>query len=384
MQLWSQLDKEALFGDGAEKTECCLSPEQKHQRLLMTVDAALHCLHLIRQTAVSAKPVSSVPSSVQVWMNRLEKILADELCLERDDNGRLVHITPLSKKKRGTYRICSATDPDATIRNHGPDKQDFGYNISVATTTDFIREIQADTGSCPDATPIPELLRSQIEHHDVCPDKFIYDMAAGRGKTAHLVAQATDGRTQLVAKPVPGKRKEGRFAPEDFALSADALALTCPHGRTSRRKYRSGSGDGHNFRFMPAQCLGCPFLQPCRGKKESPTTHRDVFISAYRIEWNQLVAYSQTDEFKADMALRPQVERKIADLVLHNGARHAHFRGLVKVDFQAKMCATSANLKRWVSLLHGKRRKKRRRLGAPTPSPSARSVFKGEVGLMTA
>jgi hypothetical protein len=379
-RLWLQLDEAALFGVADEKTECTLSSEQRQQRLLLTVDAVLRCLHLLEQTAAP----SEIPPSVQTWMARLVKILGDELHLERDENGRLIHVSLLPKKKRGTYCICSAADPEATIRNHGPDKQDFGYNISVAATTHFIREIQADTGARPDAAPIPELLCSQIEHHDVCPDKFIYDMAAGRGKTVHLVTEATDGRTQLVAKPVPGKRKEGRFAPEDFALSADGLSLTCPHGRTSCRKYRSGSGDGHNFRFVAAQCLGCPFWQPCRGKDETPTTPRNVFISDYRSQWNQLVAYSQTDAFKEDMALRPQVERKIADLVLHNGARQARFRGLVKVDFQAKMCAASANLKQWVSLLHGKRRKKRRRFGAPTPSHAARSAFKGEVGLMAA
>ena len=368
-QFWSQLDEVALFGETDEPTECYLSSDQRRQRLLQTVDAALNCLHRVRQTAVSA--------AVQTWITRLEKILGDELCLERDENGRLSALALLPDAQRGTYRICSATDPEATIRNHGPGKKDFGYNISVAATTDFIREIQADTGSRPDAAPIPELLQAQIEQHAVCPDKFIYDQAAGWGKTVHLVDQATAGRTRLVAQPLPSQRKKGRFAPEDFTLSQDTFALTCPNSRISGRKYRSRSGDGHTFRFIAAQCVGCPFLKPCRGKKEPPTTHKSVFISAYRREWEALVTYSQTDNFKADMKLRPQVERVIAGLVLHNGARRARFRGLEKVDFQAKMCAMAYNLKRWVSLQSGQQRLKRRRLGAPAPS-------QGGVGLAPA
>lgn len=375
-KLWSHLNETALFGAADERTECYLSSDQRRQRLMATVDATLDCLRLVRQTTI-------VPS-VQIWMARLEKILGDELHLEQDENGRLITLSFLSEKKRGQYRICSATDPDATIRNHGPGKKDFGYNISVAATTDFIREIQADTGSRPDASPIPELLQSQIDHHHVCPDKFIYDQAAGWGKTVHLVDRTTDGRTQLVAKPMPGIRKKGRFAPEDFTLSEDTFSLTCPNGRISCRRYRSGSGDGYSFRFIAAQCQRCPFLQPCRGKKKAPTTHRNVFINAYRAEWNALVAYSQTDDFKLEMKLRPQVERVISGLVLHNGARRARFRGIEKVDFQAKMCATAYNLKRWVSLRSGKRQPKRRKFGAPPPSQSALSLSKGGVGLMAA
>jgi len=128
-----------------------------------------------------------------------------------------------------------------------------------------------------------------------------------------------------------------------------------------------------------------PALPRPRADAHNPQTPKSVFISDYRAQWDRLAAYSQTDAFKLDMKLRPQVERVIAGLVLRNGARRARFRGLAKVDFQAKMCATAYNLKRWVSLLSGKRRQKRRRFGAPTPSQSLpRTCSGGGVGLMTA
>jgi hypothetical protein len=225
------------------------------------------------------------------------------------------------------------------------------------------------------------VLQAQLDHQGYCPDKLIYDQAAGWGKIAHAVGQVSQGRTQLVAKPIAAKRQEGRFAPEDSRLSEDGTTLTCPNGRLSSRRYRSGNSDGDNFRFSAAQCLGCPFLKPCRGSDQVPTTHKTIFISDYRAEWEQLKAYSQTEAFKADMKLRPQIERIIAGLVLHNDARRARFRGLEKVGFQARMCATAYNLKRWVTLQaerqQNKPPKKRRRFCAPRPT-------QGEVGLVAA
>ena len=325
--------------------------------------------------------------AVQRCLDCLDKILADELHLESDVNGRLIHLSLLTK--RGTYRICSATDLEATIRNHGGDKQDFGYNVSVLATVHFIREIQVDTGSRPDGEAIPDILQAQLEHQGHCPHKLIYDKAAGWGKIAYQVALVTAGRTQLVAYPVSPQRQLADFAPEHFSLSPDGFSLTCPNGRISSRKYRSGSGDGDTFRFTAPQCLGCAFLKPCRGSEKTPTKHKSVFISAYRAEYDRLKTYSQTEAFKQDMKLRPHIERMIAGLVLHNDARRARFRGLAKVGFQAKpvlseaegMCATAYNLKRWVSLLRAqqlaKPPKKRRRFGPPAD-------IKGGVGLVTA
>lgn len=377
-RLWSQLNETALFGPADETTECYLSPQEWRQRLLETVATILNCQHFIRQTTVA--------TPVQRWLERFDKLFDDELRLELDENGQLLHLSLLSK--RGTYRLCSATDPEATIRNHGGDKKDFGYNVSVLATVHFIREIQVDTGSRPDGDAIPDVLQAQKEHLGFCPDKLIYDQAAGWGKIAHAVDQVSQGRTQLVAYPVSPKRKADSFSPEDFILSADGFSLTCPNGRISCRKYRSGNADGDNFRFIAPQCLICPFLKLCRGSEETPTTHKSVFISDYRAAWEQLKLYSQTEDFKQDMKLRPHIERIIAGLVLHNDARRARFRGLDKVGFQAHMCATAYNLKRWLSLLAEKRLnrlpQKRRRFGPPLPLGVAADLSRGEVGLAAA
>lgn len=369
---YPQLDDQALFGLKTEKRDFLLSRDEWQQRLLLTVQAIENCLALL-------PPEPERPPDMQRQVQVLGKIMADELDISHDANGRLLTITRLPEKKRGRLRSFSATDPEASIRNHGPGKKDAGFNISISATQDLIREIRADSGSTGDVVPIPDLLTAQAERGDTLPEKLLYDQVAGNGKTAHLVDATSNGRTQLVAKPKYPKHS-ATFSPEDFTLSDDDLWLTCPNGRTINRRYRSGDGDGWKFRFLPAQCLGCPLRKQCRGKDKTPTTHRDVFISDYRPDFDQLVQYSKTDDFKLDMKLRPQVERVIAGLVLHNGARYARFRGLAKVDFQVKMCAMSYNAKRWLALLAEKacaeqsqgagryKRPVRRRWELPTPS----------------
>ena len=381
--LWSELDVSHIFGKEDEKTEYYLSVEQRQERLLLTLNGVSDCLQLVQSYTVSP--------AVQKRVAVLEKILSDELRLERDGAGRIVHAALLSQKKRGKYPIFSATDPDATMRNHGPGKIDPGFNGSVAATTEFIRDIQADTGSQPDHVAIPDLLAAQMEHHDLIPPKLIYDQEAGTGKSAADVKKATNGKTQLVVQPKPtNKQNKESFGPTDFTLSDDVMTLTCPNSRSTSRRYRSGSGDGFNFRFPESKCVGCLLLAACRGKDKwphppdpyaQPTSPRNVFISDYRVERQALVAYSKTEAFKEDMKLRPDIERTVSILVLHNGARRARFRGLEKVDFQLKMCGMAFNVKRWLTKLSGKRCAKRRRFSAPMPS---RRPFKGKVGLVAA
>ncbi len=381
--LWSQVEVDNIFGTKDGKSEYSLSIEQRQEQLLQILNGISHCLKLVA--------TETVPAPVAKWVTILEKILSDELRLERDDLECIVQASLLSKKQRGKYPIFSATDPEATIRNHGPGKIDPGFNASVAATTEFIRDIRADTGSQPDHVAIPDLLTAQIEHHDLSPPKLIYDQEAGTGKAAAQVNAASAGKTQLVVKPKRLNQTDKElFGPPDFTLSDDALTLVCPNGRSTSSRYRSGSGDGFNFRFPKSNCAGCLLLQKCRGKKKwpqppdpyaQPTTPRNVFISDYRMERQALVAYSKTDAFKEDMKLRPDIERTISILVLHNGARRARFRGLAKVDFQLKMCGMAFNVKRWLTKLSGVCPAKRRRFSAPLPSGRQ---FRGGVGLVAA
>jgi hypothetical protein len=256
----------------------------------------------------------------------------------------------LPKKQKGSYRIASATDLDATFRVHG-EKIDFGYNVSVAATDTFIREIRADTGSQPDPVAIPDLLKTQEQNHGLLPAKLIYDQAAGTGKHHADVAKASGGQTQLVAPLIPYQERSERFGPDDFALSPDGAALTCPHGRVSITAYRSQSGEGRVFRFSAEQCRVCPLAQPCRGDEVPPDNMRQVFVSDHRSVLALARTYAQTEAFQHDLKARATIERIIANLVRYHGARYARRRGQSQCDFQAKMNGMAFNIRQWMRAL---------------------------------
>jgi hypothetical protein len=324
--------------------------EQRRSRLATTAVAAAHCADRIR-TYLAARALSDAQRlPIATCLTLLDKLLSDEFALTQDGPQHVTAAAELPKEQKGRYRLGSATDPAATYRVHD-EQTDFGYNVNVAATQHFIREVQVATGAQPDPVAIPEVLRTQQAYHDLTPPKFIYDAAAGAGKYFAAVAEVSAGQTQLVAPPIPYATRTARFTPDDCALSPDETTLTCPRGRSSSTAYRSQSGQGRNFRFLPKQCAGCPLADACRGAAVPPDHMRQVFISDFRSAVALARTYAQTEDFKADMQLRATIERSIANLVRYHDARQARRRGLRNCQYQAHMNAMAFNLRQWLRQL---------------------------------
>jgi hypothetical protein len=328
-----------------------LSPEQRAERLHTTVCAALDCAAHVHDCLDQPNPLDAeTRAPVLQWLDLLDKAITDDVHISRDAQGQVTQASELPAKKKGSYRLGSATDPDATYRVHGK-KVAFGYNVSVAANDQFVREICAHTGAQPDAVAVPDLIQAQREHHDLTPHKLLYDAAAGSGKTRAKVAQASDGQTQLSAPLLPYNKRTKYFSPDRFQLSVDREALTCPNGITSTVSYHRPDLEGRWFRFYATRCRGCPLWAQCRKHKPDTRAHRVVFISDFRAYVDAATRYNHSEAYKADRKRRPLIEQTIAHLVRYNGARHARRRGQVAADFQAKMCAMAYNLKRWIKLL---------------------------------
>jgi len=178
--------------------EFALSKEARAQRLL-TIARAAYDFHTRISAILNNRPATEFPE-LRKHLGNLYKILSDEFSSTDDAVQRL------SPKEQGTFRIGSATDPEATYRVHGLDPEDtsFGYNVQVAiSTSGFIRETQAYTGAEPDQSGVAALIAEQKGNLGVCPPKLIYDQAAGSGKTRADVAQASVGLTQLISRLPP-------------------------------------------------------------------------------------------------------------------------------------------------------------------------------------
>ncbi|MEM7134026.1 MAG: transposase [Chloroflexota bacterium] len=357
------IDKEAIFGKEKAPKEAWLTIEERKALEVQTALAAANFLLQVERALNGINLSSAVTyADIVLWQSVLDKVLSDEFMLIEDDSAQSPKrqfkeaklLTKAQREKRrqergGTYRYGSTKELEATFRNHGK-SNDFGCNISIAATENFIREIAAATGATPDATGIPLMLEAQIENLGTLPPKFVYDRAAGFPIYFHQVDKVTDGQTQLVAHLIEtGKKKEKElYGPKDFTLDENGV-LTCPAGEQTSHAYRSSTSDGWDFRFPAKTCQGCPLLEKCRPDTK-PTTRRSVFISDYRYFQWEAIAYAQTDEFKVDMKFRAHIERIIAALVRYNGGRRATSKGLEAADYQARMAATAYNLKRWLKL----------------------------------
>jgi len=348
--LLADLDQAALCGSRDEVKEYRLTVEQRRSRLATTAVAAAQCAARVRTHLGASALTAAQRQPVATWLAVLDKLLADEFTLTQDTEQQVTAAAELPKDQKGSYRLGSATDPDATYRVHD-EQSDFGYNVNIAATAHFIRAVHVATGAEPDPVAIPAVLQDEQAHQGAVPPKFIYDAAAGAGKHFATVTEVTAGQTQLVAPLIPYDTRTERFTPDDFALSPDETTLTCPRGRTSATAYRSQSGQGRTFRFSAQQCAGCPLADLCRGAAVPPDHMRQVFISDFRSAVAQARTYAQTADFKADMKLRPTIERIIANLVRYHDARQARRRGQPNCQYQAHMNAMAFNLRQWLRQL---------------------------------
>lgn len=363
------LDWTALFGVAPEVPSDYLKKEARLERLDHTARAALDLQH--RVEGLLASYSRQAYPLLRAWLGYLSKVLSDEIKFDPVPDGQVQKATELPRKDKGTFRLGSAGDPEATYRNHGGAAEDtyLGYNVQVAaTTTGFIRATLADTGTTPDHAHIADLIADQIKRLGCCPTKLLYDLAAGTGKVYAEVREVSHGQTQLVSKLVDLSQRSQRFGPYDFTLSDDNKSLTCPNQRSSSIAYHfAGHANGRTFEFHAWQCWQgeppkrmqdadlskrCPLWEQCRDSRAGPGAKRQVFISDYRAEVLTARAYNQTETFLKEMKQRSMIERVIAEVVNYCGARRCRRRGLAKADYQAKMGAAVYNLRLWMRKVH--------------------------------
>lgn len=342
------LDQPQLFGAVDERNYYYLNAAERQQRKETTVRGAWQLVQLLQPHLQElAEPLKT---QVAERVTDLRKIIADAYAVQLDDSGQLQTVVEREAKHQGEYRLGSASDREATYRNHGHDLR-LGYNVSLSAhaQTTFICEIQAATGAEPDQAGVAELISQQNKHRGLCPPKLIYDQAAGTGRTRAEVERVSAGQTQLVAR-IPPSSPQGRYGPEHFYLDAER-ALVCPAGRRTTSHYRAGQQDAWQYEFTAKTCQDCPLWTQCHEPGARANGPRRVFLSDYQEQIRQARIYNQSGAFKDDMRLRPAIERVIFMLTNFDGARRARSRGSQAVDFQTKMCATVRNLRTWLLLL---------------------------------
>ncbi len=286
-------------------------------------------------------------ASIQPLLAAIPKVIADETTVDEPGGVR-----ERPRDDKGTYRIMSAVDLEATFRKHEPDPAVLGSNAMLATTATRIRAAVITTGSTPDQDAPVAVLRQQLEAHHPLPPVLIMDQAGGMGKTRAQVQTVSNGQTRMVAQiPHTGVPGPTRFTPADFHISAEGTACTCPNGVTSTRSYQHPHADGVTFRFLGSQCRDCPLWEACRGPASKPNSQRAVYSTPYHRHLRDGAAFNATPEGKALLHSRWQVEPTIAWLVRYNGCRQARRVGLAAAQCQLLQACALRNLQLWLGRL---------------------------------
>jgi hypothetical protein len=263
-QVRAQLDLSALWGAKDELGEYHLKPEERAARLQTTVLAAQTCARRVRASLEQPVPLApKVCASVRQWLVYLDKLIADEVHLSADDTGQVTQVTERAADDKGSYRLGSATDPDATYRVHGDDKKDFGYNPW---------EIPGATSTWPSPTtlsarfrPTPALNLTPSPSQTCC------------GSNSNTT---TSCRTSSSMMPPPGRARRATWSPRPWA---DRLNWYRPCSRMKNARTALPQ-TAFNSRTR-ARCSPAPTVKP----PPSPIV-RAAATGASFVSWDSSVA----------------------------------------------------------------------------------------------
>ena len=272
------------------------------------------------------------------WL--LTKILGDDL--ETDEQGQ-------SKIGQGTApdRIISLTEPEMRHGRKSKAHRFDGFKAVVSTeqSSELILDIADVTASGSDGAHLmPTIERAEAEAK-VTVERVIGDGAYGSGKNRAACAE----RDEFVDLISPlAKPSDPEVHKSAFQIDLEAQTATCPQGHTVTGK-PGPKQDGRPtwlFTFPRATCEACPLFERC---VRSKNTGRTVHTGPYEAYLQEARARQQTKEFDTDYRLRPAVERKIGELVMH-GLRNTRYVGESKRQFQRLWLGAAVNLKRLFTL----------------------------------
>jgi transposase len=244
-------------------------------------------------------------------------------------------------------KVLSVHDPDARRAKHG-DWFD-GYLLDVAMDADsaIITAVNVLPGNGDEGADSAALIRREEQAHGNDVAAVSLDGAGYRGPVLRELA----GLNLEVFTPPTERAPSQGFPPERFSLTVidGKPTLTCPAGQSTRERKRNRHDTGYMYRFHKTQCGDCTLREQCLANPQAIT--RQVTINDYEAEYAAANAKAKTPEYAQVRREHPAIERKLSELVRRHDARHARYRGRLRVWYQSLMTCLVVNMKRMVRLL---------------------------------
>ena len=272
------------------------------------------------------------------WL--LTKILGDDIVVDEQGQAQIGQGT-------ASGRIISITEPEMRHGRKSKATRFDGFKVVVSTdqTSEMILDIADVTASGSDGAHLmPTIERTEAETA-VIVERAIGDGAYGSGKNRAACAEREEPIDLVSRLAKPSDPEVHKSA---FQIDLEAQTATCPQGHTITGK-PGPKQDGRQtwlFAFPRATCEACPLFERCVRSKKAGRTVRAGPYEAYLQEARDR---QQTEEFDTLYRLRPAVERKIGELVMH-GLRDTRYIGERKRQLQRLWLGAAVNLKRLFTL----------------------------------
>lgn len=299
------------------------------------------------KVALDARCVLEETEGVKVGRDLRKRIEMLKRILQENVKESEEKIEEREYKDKPKDLLVSPIDEDARYGAKSDTKRFMGYkaNVTESVGNHFITNIDVMCGNCRDGDPTVQMVIEQ-KKNGLVPQKLIGDAAYADGMYRKLL---NDNGTTMVAPLRQVNGPSQRVYPKSmFTFNEETQTLRCPQGVETRVSYHDARHGQKQFHFPMSECRRCKVQKECTNEKDG---RRTVGISMFNKELREAEVYNKTEQFKADMKMRPAIEGKLSELTRYHGLRRARYRGLPKVNLQSLFTAAAVNIKRWIKLI---------------------------------
>ncbi len=277
-----------------------------------------------------------------------------------DENAEPKEQTPLSgdvtyrqkpKEDKSKNPLASAVDPDARHSAKSDKKHYMGHKTQnlITAESQFIVNIEGISATENDGEALLEIVDKAKVNTDLTPQKILSD---GQYTTVANFQGTQERNLELVGNIKEPANPKGGYTPNSFHYDPVNQTLTCPAEVVTAESYRSENTNATIFCFPKDRCNDCPLKEKCtkseNGRKVSISDGYHLVLEAKE--------YLRTDQGKADLKLRPKVERVNGVLKNRFGLKVTKSWGAGKYKIQGYWAGIAYNVSRAVKLLRERER----------------------------
>jgi len=251
------------------------------------------------------------------------------------------------KEEKPKNRLASAVDPDARHSAKSDKKHYMGHKTQnlITAKSQFIVNVEGISATESDGEALLEVVDETLRNTDLSPQKVLVD---GQYTTIANFQGVQKLDIELVGNIKEPANPKGGYPLSSFHYDPEQKALTCPAGVVSEDTYRNETANTSIYRFPGESCINCNLKSECTDRPKGRTVSiNDDYHLILRAK-----AYLSTDEGKAELKLRPSVERVNGVIKNRYGLDVTKSWGAKSYKIQGYWSGIAYNVSRAVKLLN--------------------------------